>query len=171
VSTPARPALAVDQSFPTPVLHALARFLPEVELVPLRRIDNRMAALGDRELVIALGQAGWPGLVTANHKLVRSASTVAALLATDLAAIVVEGVGDDPLRATGALLLALPGAMLALGPGRPRIVQVRGGVIGRAHTGELFARLAARQRRDPDELLAELGVAADELAVPVLPAR
>jgi hypothetical protein len=50
-------------------------------------------------------------------------------------------------------------------------VQVRGGVIGRAHTGELFARLAARQRRDPDELLAELGVAADELAVPVLPAR
>ena len=41
-----RPALAVDQSFPTPVLNALARFVPEVELVPLRRIDNRLAGLG-----------------------------------------------------------------------------------------------------------------------------
>ena len=165
-----RPALAVDQSFPTPVLNALTRFLPEVELVSLRRVDNRMANLGDRELVIALGQAGWAGLVTANHKLLRSAGAVAALVATNLAAIVVEGVGDDPLRATGALLLALPGSLLALEPGQPRVVVVRGGAVSRAHAAELFARLAARQHRDPAELLAELG-AADALAVPVLPAR
>jgi hypothetical protein len=171
VSGTRRPALAVDQSFPTPVLNALARFVPEVELVPLRRIDNRLAGLGDRELVLALGQAGWPGLVTADHKLLRSPATVAALLATDLAAVVIEGVADDPLRATGALLLALPSALLALAAGQPRIVQVRGGVSSRAHTGELFARLAARRRRDPGELLAELGVSADELAAPVLPAR
>ena len=163
--------LALDQAFPIPVMNALGRFLPEVELVPLRRIDNRLIALGDRELLLDLHQLGWAGVVTTNAKLLRGPATVAALVATELAVIVLDGVGDDPLRATGALLLALPGALAALEPGEPRVVHVRSGITTRSTAPELLARLAARQRRDPDELLGEYGIGPDELAVPVLPMR
>jgi hypothetical protein len=167
----ARVTLALDQSFPIPVMNTLGKFLPEVELVPLRRIDNRLIGLGDRDLLIALRQLGWPGLVTANAKLLRNPATVTALLATDLAVIVIDGVADDPLRAVGALLLALPGALSVCDPGQPRVAQVRSGLTLRTSPAELLERVAARQRRDIGELLTEFGISGAELSAPVLPAR
>jgi hypothetical protein len=163
--------LALDQTFPIPLMNAAGRFLPEVELVPLRRIDNRLIGLGDRDLVLALHQLGWAGLVTTNARLLRSPAAVAALVRTDLAVIVIDGVDDDPLRATGALLLALPGVLVALAPGEPKVVLIRSGVPTRSRPSELLARLAARQRRGVSEVLAEHGLSDDELARPVLPTR
>jgi hypothetical protein len=166
-----RAALAIDQSFPTPLVNALDRFLVEVELFPLRRIDNRLNALEDRELLIALHQLGWKGLVTATHKMLRVPATVAALLATRMSIVVVDGVGDDPLRATGALLLALPDALRGLEAGPHQVVGVRAGRVTRMSAWELFARLAEQQRRDPAALLAELRVSDEEMADEVLALR
>ena len=37
---PRRPVrLALDQNFPTPILAALAEFIVDIELIPLRKID------------------------------------------------------------------------------------------------------------------------------------
>jgi hypothetical protein len=163
--------LALDQAFPIPVMNAVGRFLPEVELVPLRRIDNRLIGLGDRDLVLALHQLGWTGLITTNARLLRSPAAVAALVATELALVVIDGVDDDPLRATGALLLALPGVLAALAPGEPKVVSIRSGAPTRSRAPELLARLAARQRRDVAEVLAEHGLTDEELTRPVLPSR
>ena len=103
--------LALDQNFPTPILAALAEFIVDIELIPLRRIDPRLSSLDDRTLVVALHQLGFPGLVTNNYKMLKNPKELAAIVATKLTVFAIEGVGDDPIRATGALLLDLPGAL------------------------------------------------------------
>jgi hypothetical protein len=113
--------LALDQNFPTPILERIAPFLQDIEFVPLRAIDHRMPTLDDRQLVIALHQAKWAGLVTNNYRMLENPSELAAIVATKLSVFAVEGVGDDPIRATGAILLDLPAALKKLdsrkGPG------------------------------------------------------
>lgn len=171
----ARLRLVLDQSVPTPVVNGLGRFLPEVELVPLRRIDNRLSALDDRELVLALYQLGWTGLVTTSARMLRVPDLLAALLRTGVTLLVVEDVEDDPLSAVGALLLGLPtvrrwlaGAtrgkppeVFRLGPRKP----------GRVKVLDLLTEVAHRQDRDVRDLYGEVAVSEDELNMPVLAPR
>ena len=58
----------------------LGRFIPEAELVPLRRIDERLPTLDDRALVIALHQLGYQGLVTNNYKMLKNPKELAAII-------------------------------------------------------------------------------------------
>ena len=64
--------LALDQNFPTPILAALAEFIVDIDLIPLRKIDQRLSTLDDRTLVIALQQLGFEGLVTNNYKMLKN---------------------------------------------------------------------------------------------------
>jgi len=53
---------ALDQNFPEPIVDGLADWLAQdAELVPIRRIDDRMATLDDRQVLLALhaGEADW----------------------------------------------------------------------------------------------------------------
>ena len=102
--------LALDQNFPTPILAALAQFTVDIELVPLRRIYPRLSSLDDRTLVVALHQLGFPGLVTNNFKMLKNPKELAAIVATKLTVFAIEGVGDDPIRATGTLLTGPAGS-------------------------------------------------------------
>ena len=106
--------LALDQNFPLPILRSISGYLKDIEFVPLRDIDPRMATLDDRQLIIALHQLGWKGLVTNNYRMLKNPSELAAIVATKLSVFAVEGVGDDPIRATGAILLDLPAALKRL---------------------------------------------------------
>jgi hypothetical protein len=183
---PERTRLALDQSVPTPVVNSLDRFLPEVQLVPLRRIDNRLSALDDRELVLALHQLGWAGLVTTNDRMLHVPDLLAALLRTGLTALVIEGVDDDPLAAVGALLQGLPAVRDWLPRARPRpATGTEGGLreqevhvlrLGprrptRAAVIDLLHQAATRQRRDPESLFHEVAVGDEELTTPVLAPR
>lgn len=115
------PRLALDHNFPTPFLRALDTYIVDVELITLRDIDARLPTLDDRQLVIALHQLGFPGLVTNNYKMLKNPKELAAIIATRLTVFAIEGVGDDPLRATGALLLDLPGALKKMDTRRPQV--------------------------------------------------
>ncbi len=42
-----RRLLALDQNFPQPIADALAEYIVEAELVPLARVDERLATLED----------------------------------------------------------------------------------------------------------------------------
>jgi hypothetical protein len=160
--------LALDQNFPTPILAALAEFIVDIELVPLRKIDPRLSSLDDRKLVVALHQLGFPGLVTNNYKMLKNPKELAAIIATKLTVFAIEGVGDDPIRATGAVLLDLPGALKRMDSRKAQVFWMRPRTPTPEDPMGLFERAAERQHRDADSLLAELAVAEDELRSPVL---
>ena len=155
--------LALDQNFPTPILRAIAEYIVDVELIPIREIDARLSTLEDRELLIALKQLGFPGLVTNNYKMLKNPKELAAIMATKLTVFAIEGVGDDPIRATGAVLLDLPGALKRLDSRRAQVFWMRPRNPIPADPAELFERAASHQNRDPEELLREVKVDRNEL--------
>ena len=166
---PRRPQrLALDQNFPTPILAALADFIVDIELVPLRKIDPRLSTLDDRTLVVALHQLGFQGLVTNNYKMLKNPKELAAIVATKLTVFAIEGVGDDPIRATGALLLDLPGALKRMDSRKAQVFWMRPRNPMPEDPMALFQRAADHQHRDAVALFAELVVSKDELRAPVL---
>ena len=109
MSTPRSLRLALDQNFPTPLLNAIRDYLPaDLELRSLREIDPRLSGLDDGPLFIALHQLGWDGVITNNYKILDVPSEIAAVVKRKAIVIAIEGLGHDPLRAVGALLLELP---------------------------------------------------------------
>lgn len=166
---PRRPhRLALDQNFPTPILAALEGYIVDIELVPLRKIDPRLTGLDDRALVVALHQLRFRGLVTNNYKMLKNPKELAAIVATKLTVFAIEGVGDDPIRATGALLLDLPGALKRMDSRKAQVFWMRPRNPMPEEPMALFKRAADHQHRDVNELFAELAVSKDELRAPVL---
>jgi hypothetical protein len=111
---------ALDQNFPVLILNAAA-LLPEVEVAPIHKIDPRLSDLDDRKLLIALYQRGWRGLIANNYKMLWVPTEIAAVVKTKVVVFAVEGVGDDPLRATGAVLLELPSVVKRIVPDKAQI--------------------------------------------------
>ena len=155
--------LALDQNFPIPLVDAIAEFLPaELELKRLYVIDPRLSRLGDRSLFLTLSHLGWDGLVTNNHKMLNVPAELAAIIRTQAVVVAFEGLGDDPLRAAGALLLELPGLA-------NRVVARQSNVFRIAHTRrapqngrDLFGRVADHQKRAEDELWEQVLVTDEE---------
>jgi len=134
----------------------------------LPQIDHRLPGLDDRELVIALHQLGYPGLVTNNYKMLKNPRELAAIIATRLTVFAIEGVGHDPIRATGALLLDLPGALQRLDTRKAQVFWMRPRNPRPEDPMDLFERAAEHQHRDPGEFLSEVEVTPAELADGVL---
>ncbi|HEY3483921.1 MAG TPA: hypothetical protein VGK49_01000 [Ilumatobacteraceae bacterium] len=163
-----RPRLALDHNFPTPILNALRTYIVDVDLVTLREIDDRLPTLDDRALVIALRQRRFAGLVTNNYKMLKNPRELAAIMATKMTAFAIEGVGDDPLRATGALLLDLPGALRRMDTRRAQVFWMRPRNPQPEDPAVLFERIAKHQQRTVADLFAEVEVSRAELRRAVL---
>ena len=90
--------LPLDQNFPAPILGQLKPWMGDIQLLPLRTIDEELTQLDDRDLLIALKQLEFEGLVTLNYKMLRNPKELAAVLKTKLNIFAVEGVGQrsDP---------------------------------------------------------------------------
>lgn len=160
--------LPLDQNFPEPILKQLAPLMGDIELLPLRAIDARLTQINDRKLLIALKQLGFEGLVTLNYKMLRNPVELAAVLKTKLTVFAVEGVGHDPIRATGALLLDLPPAMKAMQAGRTGVFWFRPRAPQPQEPWELFQKAATRRDEDATTLYETVQVSDAELANPVL---
>ena len=160
--------LPLDQNFPEPILEGLEPWMGDVQLVPLRTIDHRLTTLDDRELLIALKQLGYEGLVTLNYRMLRNPKELAAVLKTKLAIFAVEGVGDDPIRATGALLLDLQPAISAIRSGRSGVFWLRPRAPKPQDPWELFKRVADNHGKDAATLYEDVKVSDAELETAIL---
>ena len=166
-STP-RTELALDQNFPEPILRALDDFVVDVRLVPLREIHRSLPTLDDRQLLIALHQLGWTGLVTNNYRMLKNPKELAAILKTKITVFAIDGVGHDPIRATGAVLLDLPGALKRIEPDRAQVFWMRPRNPQPDDPWKLLQTAASHQHRDVDELYDEVLVTDEELAASAL---
>lgn len=168
LGAPARVELALDQNFPEPILRSLDQFIADVRLVSLREIDPRLPRLADRELLIALHQLGWIGLVTNNYRMLKNPRELAAILKTRVTVFAIEGVGDDPIRATGAVLLDLPGALRRVEPDRAQVFWMRPRNPTPEDPWALLQRAADHQHRSAADLYEEVKVSDEELQGAVL---
>ena len=158
--------IPLDHNFPEPILRAVSSWLGDVELVPIRQIDNRLTRIGYRQLVLA--QLGYQGLVTNNYRMLQNPVELAAIIKTRLSVFAIQGVGDDPIRATGALLLDLPSAVKALESGRPGVFWLRPRAPQPQDPWELLKSLAKRRQEDVADRYRQVAVSDTELATPIV---
>lgn len=158
----------LDHNFPEPILRCLDEFIPDIGLLPLRQIHPVLPQLGDRELLIALHQLGYKGLITSNYKMLQNPRELAAVLKTKITVFAIEGVGHDPIRATGALLLDLPAAITAVNSGASGVFWLRPRRPQPQDPWELFQRAAEKRHEDPASLYDQVRVSDLELSVSVV---
>jgi hypothetical protein len=97
--------------------------------------------------------------------MLRNPSGLAAIVKTHINVFAIQGTGDDPLRATGAVLLDLPSALeRASGKGevfwsRPRNPRPR-------FPWDLFRNAADHRHQQAADLYEEVKVSNDELRTP-----
>jgi hypothetical protein len=158
--------LALDVNFPESILSALAEFVIDVELVPVRHIDPHLSELDDRPLMFALRQEGFEWLVTNNYRMLRNPQELAAIIAAKINIFAIEAAGDDPLRATGALLLDLPGTIRRAVPGEGRVFWSRPRNPEAQDPMTIFGEVAKRLHMSPTVLLEEVAVSDAEINTP-----
>ena len=162
--------LALDQNFSIPLINAVRDYLPtELTLDHVHRIDKRLSGLDDRTLFLALHHLGWNGLITNNHKMLDVPGELAAIIRTQSTVIAVEGLGHDPLRAVGALLLELPGLPQRVAPRRSNVFFLSYRKRQSQDARTFLDAAAGRLKQDPDTLFDEVRVAADEFEAARLP--
>ena len=160
--------LPLDQNFPEPILERLEPWMGDIHLVPLRAIDPALTQFDDRKLLIALSRLGFEALVTLNYKMLRNPRELAAVLKTKLTVFAVEGVGHDPVRATGALLLDLQPAVHAMQSGRNGVFWLRPRAPQPQDPWDLFKRAALKHNQDAATLYDEVKVSDAELEAALL---
>jgi hypothetical protein len=170
VNEPRSLRLALDQNFPTPLINAVRGYLPaNLELRSLHEIDPRLSDLDDRPLIIGLHQLGWHGLITNNYKMLDVPTEIAAIVATKMIVVAIEGLGHDPLRAVGALLLELPGLSDRLRPRTSNVFRLAYRRRPPEDAWTYLQRAAERVGQQTDQLWRRVRVSGDELGNAVLP--
>lgn len=167
--TSVRLRLALDQNFPTPLMRAVADYLPfDIALDHIADIDRRLSPLDDRALLIALRQLRYDGLVTNNYKMLYVPEEIAAIVKTKAVVVATRGLGHDPIRAVGALLLELPGLAGRLRPNASNVFML-GYEQRRPRNGWAYLQdAAARLEQTAEQLWQSVKVTDEEATRPVL---
>jgi len=160
---------ALDQNFPQPIVALLAEYLTEeAELVPLGDIDRRLPDMeNDWELLLSLHHDGrpWDGLITTDTSMLSLERELAVLMQTRLTLVAAEEAGHDPLRATGLLLLHLPGICKATTPARAQIWHLRApGRLPHLDPWDQLGRVARHRSTSARRLYRNAQLSASELA-------
>ena len=159
--------LALDHNFPTPILSVLGQWVKEATLVPIRSIDERLEDLPDHRLVASLAARGWTGLVTCDHHMLDLPRVLAAVHQTRFKVVAIEQAGDDPLVATGALLLELPRIVKKMGPSDAQVFRLRPRAPTPVKPWDLLGALASRKRKSIEELFEAARLSEAELKDPM----
>jgi hypothetical protein len=141
--------LALDQNFPAPIVRALQSYIPGVQLTPVGDIDARLPIADDWQLLLALSQKGYDGLVTQDARMLNLAKELIVIEQTRLKVIVIEATGHQPVAATGILLAHLDGLRAQADPRRAQVWRLRVKLGQPDAPGDLLNRVAAHSNTSP----------------------
>ena len=97
--------VALDHSFPEPLLRDVAGWMPEFAFHWIKNLPpHDLNRLEDHDLVDELHRRAFPVMATNNHKMLDDQRVLVAIEQTRLTVVAIEGAGDDPVFATGVLL-------------------------------------------------------------------
>ncbi|MGI9156818.1 MAG: hypothetical protein ACR2FG_09305 [Marmoricola sp.] len=134
----------------------MSEWLPgDVQLDHIASIDQRLSGLDDRELIIALRQLGFDGLVTNNWRMLNIPMEIAAIVATRSVVVAMRDMGDmgdDAIRAAGALMLELPGLRSRIVPNRSNVFLLSYGRRRPQDAWDYLRRAAEHEGRPVQEL-------------------
>lgn len=161
--------LALDQNFPTPLIDAVRHWLPpDLDMTSVSKIDPAMSALSDVELFIALHQMGYDGLVTNNYKMLYVPEEIGAIVSTKAIVVAVEGMGHDPIRAYGALLMELPGLRNRIRSGQANVIRLAYQRRQPEDGWDYLVKVAERQGVPTQDLWTQVRLTPTELSTPVI---
>ena len=141
---------ALDQNFPLPIVDVLARYIVEAELVALSAIDPALTRdTEDWQVLLALHKHAehWDGLITTDSGMLLLPKEMAVLCQTNLTLVVAEGVGHDPVKATGLVLAHLPGICEKTDPEVPQLWVLRAATQPHEKPWDRLRRRDAQQAR------------------------
>ena len=157
---------ALDQNFPEPIVDGLADWLAsDAELVPIRRVDQRMATLDDWEVLAALhaDAVPWDGLITTDAKILSLPRELAVLSQTKLTLVVAEAVGHDPIKATGLVLAHLGRICEQTRPDAAQIWRLRTSTKPADDPWDFLTRVAERRDKSAQALYASERLSKEQL--------
>ena len=149
---------ALDQNFPQPIVDGLRDWLaPQVELVPIAHIDNRLATVKDDwRVLLALHnhERPWDGLIT-TEDMTTLPRELAVLCQTRLTLVVAVGAGHDPVMATGLVLAQISNICNRTRRDRSQVWRLR--TVGKAADDpwDHMAKLALRRGTTAQALYAQ----------------
>lgn len=123
MSPPDRPTSALDENFPQPILRkAIDKYVLAIEVVPLSELDpGLLGAYQDDELISELARRRVDGLITCDDNMVFRPEVLSVVQRTRFSVVTCRRVGDDPIRASGLLLVHLPDIASRHRSDRPQI--------------------------------------------------
>jgi len=113
----------LDENFPQPILpEAIDRYVLGIEIVELSDLDRSLVgAFQDHELIEELSTRGVDGLITCDDNMLFRPEVIAAIEKTRFTVITCRRVGDDPVRASGLLLVHLPDVVKRYSPEKVQV--------------------------------------------------
>ena len=144
----------LDQNFPWYVTQF--PWPPPLKISRLAEIDPELTRdHDDWEILLALDRAGGvEGFITNDADMLQLPREMVALRSTRLALVVTDGVGHEPLRATGLLMVHLEEVARRL-DGRPRIHVLRPRGLSPQTPDQQTNVLARRLNVPPNHLISE----------------
>lgn len=157
---------ALDQNFAEPIVDGLVDWLAsDAELMPIRRIDKRMATLDDWEVLQALhtDSRAWDGLITTDAKMLSLPRELAVLCQTKLTTDAAEAVGHDPIKATGLVLAHITRICEQTRMDIAQVWRLRTSTKPAEKPWDFLARVAKRRGSTPSDLYASERLTYDDL--------
>ncbi len=162
------PRFGVDHNFPEELLDGVRPFVARwygVEM--LKRISSELIRdKDDWEVMLALHQMRWQGLIGLDAKVLSLPKEMAVVHQTKFTLVVIESAGDDPLRAIGQFLVYARRIGKEYSPDRAQVFR-----IGRPQAFEPLTPFDCLKRighGDPKKLFKAHRLTREEMTQPIL---
>jgi hypothetical protein len=143
----------LDENFPWFV--AGFKWPPSVRVSRLRDVDPTLLGPSDDwQILLALHRRGdVDGFITNDAKMLLLPTEMVALMRTRLRLVITDGVGHEPIRATGLVMTYLEMIARQAADDRPHIFVLRPGPLRPVSPGAQIDKIALRESLPPNQVI------------------